>query len=40
MSIEVEVAIIVLGGSGISASCARLFSEQGMRVVVASRNIG
>ncbi len=35
---ENEVAIIVGGGPGISASCARLFSEQGMKVAVAARN--
>ena len=34
-----EVALIVGGGPGISASCARLFSENGIRVVVAARNI-
>jgi NAD(P)-dependent dehydrogenase (short-subunit alcohol dehydrogenase family) len=34
-----EVALIVGGGPGISASCARLFSSQGMRVVVAARNV-
>jgi NAD(P)-dependent dehydrogenase (short-subunit alcohol dehydrogenase family) len=33
-----EVALIVGGGPGISASCARLFSEVGMRVAVAARN--
>lgn len=32
-----EVALIVGGGPGISASCARLFSEEGMRVAVAAR---
>jgi NAD(P)-dependent dehydrogenase (short-subunit alcohol dehydrogenase family) len=35
---ENEVAIIVGGGPGISASCARLFSSEGMRVAVAARN--
>ena len=35
---EHEVALIVGGGPGISASCARLFSREGMRVVVAARN--
>jgi NAD(P)-dependent dehydrogenase (short-subunit alcohol dehydrogenase family) len=35
----VEVALIVGGGPGISASCARLFSRQGMKVAVAARNI-
>ena len=33
-----EVALIVGGGPGISASCARLFAESGMRVGVAARN--
>jgi len=33
-----EVALIVGGGPGISASCARLFSSRGMRVAVAARN--
>ena len=33
-----EVALIVGGGPGISASCARLFSEVGMRVAIAARN--
>ncbi|MEM7543342.1 MAG: SDR family oxidoreductase [Pseudomonadota bacterium] len=33
-----EVALIVGGGPGISSSCARLFSEQGMVVAVAARN--
>jgi NAD(P)-dependent dehydrogenase (short-subunit alcohol dehydrogenase family) len=32
-----EVALIVGGGPGISASCARLFSHEGMRVAVAAR---
>ena len=32
-----EVAFIVGSGPGISASCARLFSAQGMRVAVAAR---
>ncbi len=36
---ESDIAIIVGGGPGISASCARLFSEQGMKVAVAARNI-
>ena len=35
-----EVALIVGGGPGVSASCARLFSQQGMRVAVAARNPG
>ena len=33
-----EVAVIVGGGPGISASCARLFSKNGVRVAVAARN--
>lgn len=33
-----DVALIVGGGPGISASCARLFAENGMRVGVAARN--
>ncbi len=33
-----EVALIVGGGPGISASCARLFAEDGMKVAVAARN--
>jgi NAD(P)-dependent dehydrogenase (short-subunit alcohol dehydrogenase family) len=33
-----EVAIVVGGGPGISASCARLFADQGMRVAVAARS--
>ncbi len=32
-----EVALIVGGGPGISASCARLFSQEGMKVAVAAR---
>ena len=32
-----EVALIVGGGPGISASCARLFSQQGMKVAIAAR---
>lgn len=34
-----EVALIVGGGPGISASCARLFAQEGMRVAVAARNV-
>jgi NAD(P)-dependent dehydrogenase (short-subunit alcohol dehydrogenase family) len=34
------VALIVGGGPGVSASCARLFSKQGMRVAIAARNPG
>lgn len=33
-----EVALIVGGGPGISASCARLFASEGMRVAIAARN--
>ena len=33
-----DVALIVGGGPGISASCARLFAQNGMRVGVAARN--
>src|SRR5688572_24408601 len=33
-----DVALIVGGGPGISASCARLFSREGMHVAVAARN--
>ena len=33
-----DVALIVGSGPGISASCARLFSKEGMRVAVAARN--
>src|SRR5207302_2259463 len=33
-----HVAVIVGGGPGISASCARLFAENGMRVGIAARN--
>ena len=33
-----DVAVIVGGGPGISASCARLFAESGMRVGIAARN--
>ena len=32
-----DVALIVGGGPGISASCARLFAAEGMRVAVAAR---
>ena len=34
---EPEVALIVGGGPGISASCARLFASEGMTVAVAAR---
>jgi NAD(P)-dependent dehydrogenase (short-subunit alcohol dehydrogenase family) len=33
-----DVALIVGGGPGISASCARLFADNGMRVAIAARN--
>jgi len=33
-----DVALIVGGGPGISASCARLFARSGLRVAVAARN--
>lgn len=33
-----EVALVVGGGPGISASCARLFSRDGMQVAIAARN--
>lgn len=33
-----EVALIIGGGPGISASCARLFSREGMSVAIAARN--
>jgi NAD(P)-dependent dehydrogenase (short-subunit alcohol dehydrogenase family) len=33
-----EVALIVGGGPGVSASCARLFSDAGIRVAIAARN--
>lgn len=33
-----DVALIVGGGPGISASCARLFAENGMPVGIAARN--
>jgi NAD(P)-dependent dehydrogenase (short-subunit alcohol dehydrogenase family) len=32
-----DVALIVGGGPGISASCARLFAQNGMRVAIAAR---
>jgi NAD(P)-dependent dehydrogenase (short-subunit alcohol dehydrogenase family) len=34
-----DVALIVGGGPGLSASCARLFSTNGMHVGVAARNL-
>ena len=36
---DTEVALIVGGGPGISASCARLFSRQGLKVAVVARNV-
>src|ERR1700752_3559330 len=33
-----DVAVIVGGGPGISASCARLFAQNGIRVGIAARN--
>jgi NAD(P)-dependent dehydrogenase (short-subunit alcohol dehydrogenase family) len=33
-----DVALIVGGGPGISASCARLFARNGMRVAIAARS--
>ena len=33
-----DIALIVGGGPGISASCARLFAAEGMKVAVAARN--
>ena len=33
-----EVALIVGGGPGISASCARLFAQHGLAVAMAARN--
>ncbi len=33
-----DVALIVGGGPGISASCARLFAREGMNVALAARN--
>lgn len=33
-----DVAVILGGGPGISASCARLFTADGMRVAIAARN--
>ena len=35
-----EIALIVGAGPGLSASLARLFSREGMRVAVAARNAG
>jgi len=33
-----DIALIVGGGPGISASCGRLFAKSGMRVGIAARN--
>ncbi|HEX7943820.1 MAG TPA: SDR family oxidoreductase [Phenylobacterium sp.] len=33
-----DVALIVGGGPGISASCARLFAQEGMQVAIAARD--
>lgn len=33
-----EIALIVGGGPGISASCARLFTSKGLKVAIAARN--
>ena len=38
MTDQREVALIVGGGPGISASCARLLSQEGMAVAIAARN--
>lgn len=35
-----DVALIVGGGPGVSASCARLFARSGMRVALAARDPG
>ena len=35
----IGIALIVGGGPGISASCARLFSQSGMQVAIAARTI-
>ena len=35
---EKEVALIVGAGSGLSASLARTFSDQGMKIALAARN--
>lgn len=37
-SVENEVALIVGGGPGISASCARLLAANGFQVAIAARN--
>ena len=33
-----QTALVVGGGPGVSASCARLFAAEGMRVAIAARN--
>jgi NAD(P)-dependent dehydrogenase (short-subunit alcohol dehydrogenase family) len=38
-SVSHEIALIVGAGSGLSASLARLFSREGMRVALASRDV-
>ena len=35
---EQEVALIVGAGNGLSASLARTFSDQGMKIALAARN--
>jgi NAD(P)-dependent dehydrogenase (short-subunit alcohol dehydrogenase family) len=37
MSVQ-DIAVIVGGGPGVSASCARLFAREGMKVAVAARS--
>ena len=37
---EHEVAVIVGGGAGVSASCARLLASEGMKVAIAARTPG
>jgi len=37
---KTDVALIVGGGPGVSASCARLFAREGMKVAVAARSPG
>ena len=39
MVMKQEVVVIVGGGPGISASCARVFVREGMQVAIAARNI-
>ena len=40
LSAQQDVALIVGGGPGISASCAKLFVQHGMRVGIAARDSG